>query len=179
MADEPAGDGGQSGGSGQTDPPKQEPKKEPVKTPPVDDFKAKFEAAEAARLEAEKKLADALKGQMTDADRIAALEKRAQDYDTLNANFTALKSTYEAEQNEKKVALDQERAELVAKLKEARPGLTDANLTKCDITFLRDLAKNIVPPGPSSVDTKLKQFNDTRDKRIDELRKQRKENSKR
>lgn len=166
------------GGDGGQEPPGQAPE-----TPPADDFKAKFEAEKTAREAIEKKLAEANKGRMTDAERIAALEadhsKLTQTYETLNANFGALKSTYDAEQNEKKTLEEQERADLVAKLKAVRPGFNDANLSKCDMLFLRDLVKNTVPPEPSAKDVKEEAFKTERDKRIAELREQRKSKNKR
>lgn len=181
MADNPEGDGEPQGVSGQTDPPNGQSKQTP-KGKTVDDFKAKYEASEAARLEAEKKLAEATKGRMTDAERIAALETNLSEfsnkYESLNANFGVLKTTYEAEQAEKKVLLDQERTDLIARLKEARPGIDEKNLSKCDLLFLRDLAKNIAPPSTSAIDARKQTFQDSREKHIAELREQRRAKSK-
>lgn len=178
MPDEPVGDG--QGGSGPTEPPAQKGKggkkeppvqEPPAQEPPVDDFKAKFEAAEAARVAAVNKLADALKGQKTDAERLLQLEN---DYATLQANFGVLKTTYDAEQNQKKVLIDTERTDLIAKLVAARPGLNKDNLDKCDILFLRDLSKNVLPPEPSAFDVRKQTVDQDRDKRIAALREQRK-----
>lgn len=182
MAENTEGDGEPKGVSGQNDPSKGQTDPEP-KGQTVDDFKTKYEAAEAARLVAEKKLAEATKGRMTDAERIAALETNLSEftdkYETLTANFGALKNTYETEQAEKKALLDQERTDLIARLKESRPGLDEKNLSKCDLLFLRDLAKNVAPPSPSAVEPRQQTFQAAREKNIAELREQRRAKNKR